>query len=94
MIPGPPGPHTTGIPHPAIVTPQVKQEHPHNDSELMHVWVCLSAPSPLSITVWELMLSEDMARSKTNEKKYLSWPLWILTPYVTKKGDKGDFLEE
>ncbi|XP_052537741.1 lymphoid enhancer-binding factor 1 isoform X5 [Tympanuchus pallidicinctus] len=37
MIPGPPGPHTTGIPHPAIVTPQVKQEHPHNDSELMHV---------------------------------------------------------
>lgn len=43
MIPGPPGPHTTGIPHPAIVTPQVKQEHLHNDSELMHVWVCLSA---------------------------------------------------
>ncbi|XP_053108473.1 lymphoid enhancer-binding factor 1 isoform X3 [Hemicordylus capensis] len=37
MIPGPPGPHTTGIPHPAIVTPQVKQEHPHTDSELMHV---------------------------------------------------------
>ncbi|XP_063277604.1 lymphoid enhancer-binding factor 1 isoform X5 [Prinia subflava] len=37
MIPGPPGPHTTGIPHPAIVTPQVKQEHLHNDSELMHV---------------------------------------------------------
>ncbi|NXS00219.1 LEF1 factor, partial [Oxylabes madagascariensis] len=39
MIPGPPGPHTTGIPHPAIVTPQVKQEHLHNDSELMHVLV-------------------------------------------------------
>lgn len=37
MIPGPPGPHTTGIPHPAIVTPQVKQEHPHADSDLMHV---------------------------------------------------------
>ncbi|KAF3815503.1 hypothetical protein GH733_016456, partial [Mirounga leonina] len=37
MIPGPPGPHTTGIPHPAIVTPQVKQEHPHTDSDLMHV---------------------------------------------------------
>lgn len=42
MIPGPPGPHTTGIPHPAIVTPQVKQEHPHTDSDLMHVWVRLS----------------------------------------------------
>ncbi|XP_033612070.1 lymphoid enhancer-binding factor 1 isoform X6 [Fukomys damarensis] len=37
MIPGPPGAHTTGIPHPAIVTPQVKQEHPHSDSDLMHV---------------------------------------------------------
>ncbi|XP_012374143.1 lymphoid enhancer-binding factor 1 isoform X6 [Dasypus novemcinctus] len=37
MIPGPPGPHTTGIPHPAIVTPQVKQEHPHPDGDLMHV---------------------------------------------------------
>uniref|UniRef100_A0A6I8NJL5 Lymphoid enhancer binding factor 1 n=1 Tax=Ornithorhynchus anatinus TaxID=9258 RepID=A0A6I8NJL5_ORNAN len=37
MIPGPPGPHATGIPHPAIVTPQVKQEHPHPDSDLMHV---------------------------------------------------------
>ncbi|KAF6371945.1 lymphoid enhancer-binding factor 1 isoform X7 [Rhinolophus sinicus] len=37
MIPGPPGPHTTGIPHPAIVTPQVKQEHPHTDGDLMHV---------------------------------------------------------
>ncbi|KAK2498551.1 hypothetical protein MC885_019888 [Smutsia gigantea] len=37
MIPGPPGPHTTGIPHPAIVTPQVKQERPHTDSDLMHV---------------------------------------------------------
>ncbi|GAB5570579.1 lymphoid enhancer-binding factor 1 isoform X3 [Prionailurus iriomotensis] len=42
MIPGPPGPHTTGIPHPAIVTPQVKQEHPHTDSDLMHVWHALS----------------------------------------------------
>ncbi|XP_050800483.1 lymphoid enhancer-binding factor 1 isoform X6 [Gopherus flavomarginatus] len=37
MIPGPAGPHATGIPHPAIVTPQVKQEHPHTDSDLMHV---------------------------------------------------------
>ncbi|KAM4708625.1 lymphoid enhancer-binding factor 1 isoform 2-T2 [Discoglossus pictus] len=36
MVPGPPGPHTTGIPHPAIVNPQVKQEHPHSDNELMH----------------------------------------------------------
>ncbi|XP_053559503.1 lymphoid enhancer-binding factor 1 isoform X2 [Bombina bombina] len=31
-----PGPHPTGIPHPAIVNPQVKQEHPHNDNDLMH----------------------------------------------------------
>ncbi|KAM5194782.1 lymphoid enhancer-binding factor 1 isoform 1-T1 [Mantella aurantiaca] len=37
MVPGPPGPHTTGIPHPAIVNPQVKQEHSHNDNDLMHV---------------------------------------------------------
>ncbi|XP_057187180.1 lymphoid enhancer-binding factor 1 isoform X2 [Triplophysa rosa] len=36
MVPGPPGPHATGIPHPAIVNPHVKQE-PHHDSELMHM---------------------------------------------------------
>ena len=43
MIPGHPGPHTTVIPHPAIETPQVKQEHPHADSDLMHVQVRLSS---------------------------------------------------
>ncbi|XP_069486968.1 lymphoid enhancer-binding factor 1 isoform X2 [Ambystoma mexicanum] len=38
MVHGPGGPHTTGIPHPAIVNPQIKQEHPHSDSEhLMHM---------------------------------------------------------
>ncbi|KAG9480199.1 hypothetical protein GDO78_011948 [Eleutherodactylus coqui] len=37
MVPGPPGPHATGIPHPAIVNPQVKQEHQHSDNDLMHV---------------------------------------------------------
>ncbi|XP_075716624.1 lymphoid enhancer-binding factor 1 isoform X1 [Rhinoderma darwinii] len=39
MVPGPPGPHATGIPHPAIVNPQVKQEHHHHhhDNDLMHV---------------------------------------------------------
>ncbi|XP_016326179.1 lymphoid enhancer-binding factor 1-like [Sinocyclocheilus anshuiensis] len=36
MVPGPPGPHVTGIPHPAIVNPQVKHE-PHHDSDLMHM---------------------------------------------------------
>ncbi|XP_037545961.1 lymphoid enhancer-binding factor 1 [Nematolebias whitei] len=36
MVPGPPGPHATGIPHPAIVNPQVKQEPPH-DSDIMHM---------------------------------------------------------
>ncbi|KAK1175826.1 lymphoid enhancer-binding factor 1-like isoform X3 [Acipenser oxyrinchus oxyrinchus] len=36
MVPGPPGPHPTGIPHPAIVNPQVKHEHPH-DNDLMHM---------------------------------------------------------
>ncbi|RXM34695.1 Lymphoid enhancer-binding factor 1 [Acipenser ruthenus] len=36
MVPGPPGPHATGIPHPAIVNPQVKHEHPH-DTDLMHM---------------------------------------------------------
>ncbi|KAG5848394.1 hypothetical protein ANANG_G00098000 [Anguilla anguilla] len=36
MMPGPPGPHATGIPHPAIVNPQVKQE-PNHDSDLMHM---------------------------------------------------------
>ncbi|KAG2466538.1 LEF1 factor, partial [Polypterus senegalus] len=34
MVPGPPGPHATGIPHPAIVNPHVKHEHPH-DGDLM-----------------------------------------------------------
>ncbi|KAI1883608.1 hypothetical protein AGOR_G00233320 [Albula goreensis] len=36
MVPGPPGPHATGIPHPAIVNPQVKHE-PQHDSDLMHM---------------------------------------------------------
>ncbi|KAK5606205.1 Lymphoid enhancer-binding factor 1 [Crenichthys baileyi] len=36
MVPGPPGPHATGIPHPAIVNPQVKQEPPH-ESDIMHM---------------------------------------------------------
>ncbi|XP_048855661.1 lymphoid enhancer-binding factor 1 [Brienomyrus brachyistius] len=36
MVPGPPGPHATGIPHPAIVNPQVKHE-PQHDGELMHM---------------------------------------------------------
>ncbi|XP_043916315.1 lymphoid enhancer-binding factor 1 [Protopterus annectens] len=40
MMPGTPGAHTTGIPHPAIVTPQIKQEHPHSDSDLMHMRMC------------------------------------------------------
>ncbi|KAF5898766.1 lymphoid enhancer-binding factor 1 isoform X1, partial [Clarias magur] len=35
MVPGPPGPHATGIPHPAIVNPQVKHEPPH-ETDLMH----------------------------------------------------------
>uniref|UniRef100_A0A4W5RNH0 HMG box domain-containing protein n=1 Tax=Hucho hucho TaxID=62062 RepID=A0A4W5RNH0_9TELE len=36
MVPGPPGPHATGIPHPAIVNPQVKHE-PQHDNDLMHM---------------------------------------------------------
>ncbi|XP_029106348.1 lymphoid enhancer-binding factor 1-like isoform X2 [Scleropages formosus] len=36
MVPGPPGPHATGIPHPAIVNPQIKHE-PQHDSDLMHM---------------------------------------------------------
>ncbi|MCJ8730271.1 hypothetical protein PDJAM_G00182320 [Pangasius djambal] len=36
MVPGPPGPHATGIPHPAIVNPQVKHEPPH-ETDLMHM---------------------------------------------------------
>ncbi|KAJ8262245.1 hypothetical protein GJAV_G00164240 [Gymnothorax javanicus] len=36
MVPGPPGPHATGIPHPAIVNPHVKHE-PHHDSDLTHM---------------------------------------------------------
>uniref|UniRef100_A0AAY4ARA3 Lymphoid enhancer-binding factor 1 n=1 Tax=Denticeps clupeoides TaxID=299321 RepID=A0AAY4ARA3_9TELE len=36
MVPGPPGPHATGIPHPAIVNPQVKHE-PQHESDLMHM---------------------------------------------------------
>uniref|UniRef100_M3XIQ2 Lymphoid enhancer binding factor 1 n=2 Tax=Latimeria chalumnae TaxID=7897 RepID=M3XIQ2_LATCH len=37
MVPGPPGPHATGIPHPAIVNPQIKQEPQHNESDLVHM---------------------------------------------------------
>lgn len=36
MVPGPPGPHATGIPHPAIVNPQVKHEPPH-ETDIMHM---------------------------------------------------------
>eukprot|EP00062_Callorhinchus_milii_P013742 gi/632962308/ref/XP_007897234.1/ PREDICTED: lymphoid enhancer-binding factor 1-like [Callorhinchus milii] len=35
MMPGQPGHHATGIPHPAIVNPQIKQEPMQNESELM-----------------------------------------------------------
>lgn len=38
MVPGPPGPHATGIPHPAIVNPQIKHEPPH-ETDIMHMWV-------------------------------------------------------
>lgn len=38
MVPGPPGPHATGIPHPAIVNPQVKHE-PLHETDIMHMWV-------------------------------------------------------
>lgn len=56
MIPGPPGPHTTGIPHPAIVTPQVKQEHPHADSDLMHVWVLRLVSPVTAVRTWRQFL--------------------------------------
>ncbi|XP_019110900.1 lymphoid enhancer-binding factor 1 isoform X11 [Larimichthys crocea] len=36
MVPGPPGPHATGIPHPAIVNPQVKHE-PLHETDIMHI---------------------------------------------------------
>ncbi|XP_055014765.1 lymphoid enhancer-binding factor 1 isoform X2 [Boleophthalmus pectinirostris] len=36
MVPGPPGPQATGIPHPAIVNPQIKHEPPH-ETDLMHM---------------------------------------------------------
>ncbi|XP_037107401.1 lymphoid enhancer-binding factor 1 isoform X2 [Syngnathus acus] len=36
MVPGPPGPHATGIPHPAIVNPQVKHE-PLHETDIMHM---------------------------------------------------------
>lgn len=45
MVPGPPGPHATGIPHPAIVNPQVKHEPPH-ETDLMHMWVIPPPPPP------------------------------------------------
>ncbi|KAM6972667.1 lymphoid enhancer-binding factor 1 isoform 4-T4 [Aplochiton taeniatus] len=41
MVPGPPGPHATGIPHPAIVNPQVKHE-PQHDADLMHIAYCFA----------------------------------------------------
>ncbi|XP_065813514.1 lymphoid enhancer-binding factor 1 isoform X4 [Labrus bergylta] len=37
MVPGPPGPHATGIPHPAIVNPQVKHE-PLHETDIMHMF--------------------------------------------------------
>lgn len=36
MVPGPPGPHATGIPHPAIVNPQIKHE-PLHETDIMHM---------------------------------------------------------
>ncbi|XP_063739306.1 lymphoid enhancer-binding factor 1 isoform X1 [Eleginops maclovinus] len=36
MVPGPQGPHATGIPHPAIVNHQVKHEPPH-ETDIMHM---------------------------------------------------------
>ncbi|XP_072318436.1 lymphoid enhancer-binding factor 1 isoform X2 [Eucyclogobius newberryi] len=36
MVPGPQGPQATGIPHPAIVNPQIKHEPPH-ETDLMHM---------------------------------------------------------
>ncbi|XP_059821357.1 lymphoid enhancer-binding factor 1 isoform X1 [Hypanus sabinus] len=36
MVPTHPGPHTTGIPHPAIENHQIKQEPIHNEIELMN----------------------------------------------------------
>nr|XP_023655162.1 lymphoid enhancer-binding factor 1 [Paramormyrops kingsleyae] len=45
MVPGPPGPHATGIPHPAIVNPQVKHE-PQHDGDLMHMFSHHMVPGP------------------------------------------------
>ncbi|KAG7221843.1 hypothetical protein INR49_017019 [Caranx melampygus] len=50
MVPGPPGPHATGIPHPAIVNPQVKHEPPH-ETDIMHI-VAVCGASPESEGCW------------------------------------------
>ncbi|KAI4832569.1 hypothetical protein KUCAC02_015532 [Chaenocephalus aceratus] len=43
MVPGPQGPHATGIPHPAIVNHQVKHEPPH-ETDIMHIGKCCEPP--------------------------------------------------
>lgn len=50
MVPGPPGPHATGIPHPAIVNPQVKHEPPH-ETDIMHMWVVQTHKAFIRLTL-------------------------------------------
>lgn len=58
MVPGPPGPHATGIPHPAIVNPQIKHE-PLHETDIMHMWVlkrldAADAPLPSSFADFQV----------------------------------------
>uniref|UniRef100_A0A3B3SQM1 Lymphoid enhancer-binding factor 1 n=1 Tax=Paramormyrops kingsleyae TaxID=1676925 RepID=A0A3B3SQM1_9TELE len=63
MVPGPPGPHATGIPHPAIVNPQVKHE-PQHDGDLMHIGFPPLPPHPnLPRTEqWHALSREEQAK--------------------------------
>ena len=62
MVPGPPGPHATGIPHPAIVNPQVKHE-PLHETDIMHMWVLHKKTRHTSIkTVSTSLFPESISR--------------------------------
>lgn len=86
MVPGPPGPHATGIPHPAIVNPQVKHEPPH-ETDIMHMWV-LQTPNDFirhtvfSVKLEPLMLPPQPLHQQFSEMTYFQ----VFVPSTTTVG--------
>lgn len=94
MVPGPPGPHATGIPHPAIVNPQIKHEPPH-ETDIMHMWVLQAQKFSLGHTLHspavgalflfsrlEQIISEGMCSSDNIPMPRLASGLTTLTAHT------------